>query len=145
MIKWANKMRQSLVDKMIKSALDNNIAIDKFVRETRREQTDRRTRENLESAYLTAEDWDQLIEVHKVLEPFQTITLNLQSKSYSLFSQNPGDGTNRTMDVSIVNVFPALSKLLNHLEDEYRWLRKLGGCVTLIDGIDAGWRKLNKC
>ena len=71
---------------MIKSALDNNIAIDKFVRETRREQTDRRTRENLESAYLTAEDWDQLIEVHKVLEPFQTITSNLQSKSYSLFS-----------------------------------------------------------
>ena len=78
MIKSDNQTRWSSVDNMIESVLNKNIAFDKFVRDLTREIRNRKSREKIETALLTIEEWEQLAKLHTILSPFRTLTVKLQ-------------------------------------------------------------------
>jgi hypothetical protein len=78
MIKSDNQTRWNSVDNMIGSVLNKNIAFDKFVRDLARGIRDRKSREKIEAALLTTEEWEQLAELHTILSPFRTLTVMLQ-------------------------------------------------------------------
>ena len=79
---------------------------------------------------LKSADWKELEELHALLKPFKTITMELQG--------NLSDGW---MNGAIFDVLPSFNYLLQHLEHAKR---KFTEKSTIVTCINLAWFKLNE-
>lgn len=78
MIKMENSTRWNSVCDMISSVLGEEMALNRFVREMVEEVVDKNDKRKLEESILSADDWEVLHEIQKILKPFKTSTTMLE-------------------------------------------------------------------
>jgi hypothetical protein len=78
MVQAKNETRWNSIDKMISSVLGKEVAFDKFVKVTAKQISDNKTRNKLEASILSTAEWEELTEIHRILEPFQVSTMKMQ-------------------------------------------------------------------
>jgi hypothetical protein len=78
MIKMENSTRWNSVYDMISSVLGKEMVLNRFVRMMIEETAEKKEKRKLENSILTAEDWEVLHEINRILEPFKTSTAVLQ-------------------------------------------------------------------
>jgi len=132
MVRQNNDTRWNSTFEMIHRALKPQVrrAIGKFMDSAIEEYSTGHEREELEADRLEEADWAMLEMVHEILEPFHSMTQELQG--------NIGD--NR-MNGAIFDVLPCMDFLLQQLEtakETYLDSPILASCINLA------WTKLNK-
>ena len=93
-------------------------------------ETKKEHREQLAVDQLKSIDWMELEELHALLKPFKSITMELQ-----------GDLSDERMNGAIFDVLPSFDYLLQYLEDAKK---KFTGKSTIVTSINLAWLKLNE-
>jgi len=133
MLRLNNDTRWDSTYEMIDRALQLRGPVDAFVvaaMNKRGGETKKEHREQLAADQLKSADWKELEELHALLKPFKSITMELQG--------NLSDGR---MNGAIFDVLPSFDYLLQHLEDAKK---KFTGKSTIATCINLAWTKLNE-
>jgi hypothetical protein len=131
MLRMANATRWDSTFMMIDRALTLHEAFDTFfVTAIADRSLSAKDRTKLESIRLKSEDWNELRELHKLLEPFYRLTKELQG--------NIGDAR---MNGALWDVLPTMDFLLQTLEDAKEQFVTTN--PTFANCVNLAWQKLN--
>ena len=133
MLRLNNDTRWDLTYEMIDRILKLRGPIDTFVVAAMNKhggEMKKEHREQLAADQLKSVDWMELEEMHALLKPFKSITMELQ-----------GDLNDERMNSAIFDVLPSFDYLLQHLEDAKK---KFTGKSTMATSINLAWLKLNE-
>jgi len=132
MLRLNNDTRWDSTYEMINCALKLRSAIDTFTvaaMNKRGGESQKSDRDQLAADRLHPGDWRELEDLHGLLKPFKTITMELQ-----------GNLSDARLNGAIFDVLPAFDFLLQHLEDakmKFTYSPPLTSCINLA------WKKLD--
>ena len=133
MLHLNNDNRWDSTYEMIDHALKLRGPIDAFIvaaMNKRDGETQKGHREQLPADQLKSADWKELEELHALLKPFKSITMELQ-----------GNLSDEQMNGAIFDLLPSFDYLLQHLEDAKK---KFTGKSTIATCVNLAWLKLNE-
>ena len=132
MLRQNNDTRWNSTFQMIDRGLVLQKALDTFiVAAINRQGLSAKDKAQLEADRLTTGDWKDLRILHELLEPFETLTKEMQ-----------GNITDDRMNGAIFDVLPAMDLLLKRLEDaKVKYTSKKSALATCVN---LAWKKLDE-